>query len=480
MSDATIALHRFGLGARADEPAPAKPRAWLIDQFAAFVPTLPGAPRTGPVAELLNEYQRLQQLVRQSERGGAMASGAVPENAEVLAMQLRQQGRQHYVGSVGARINAALVTPAPFVERLVHFWANHFAVSADKLVVTALAGPFEFEAIRPHVLGRFADMLMAVERHPAMLLYLDQAQSVGPNSPLGSRIGARQAANGGGRRIGLNENLAREILELHTLGVRTGYAQDDVTELARAMTGWTVAGFIAGLRHGWRDRRQGTRHLRLCRAHARTRRAHDPGPDAMPSRAKRRRAPCWAISRSHPATARHVATKLVRHFVADDPPQARSRAVEGAFLTSGGDLPTVYRALIGLPQAGHRRRAKFAAPWEWSVAALRALGTREVGRSAGGRPVATARPADVAAGIARRLGRQCGDLGRPRCGDAPGGGGRTLRRAHPRPRRPRACRRTVPERRCRRDDRAGDRPRRKPRTGARAAARLARNDAEIM
>ena len=115
-------------------------------------------------------------------------------------------------------------------------------MSADKLGVVGLAGPMEFEAIRPHVLGKFTDMVLAVEKHPAMLLYLDQAISVGPNSPVGSRAGARNP----NRKVGLNENLAREIMELHTLGVRSVYSQADVTEFARALTGWTVAGIGRG------------------------------------------------------------------------------------------------------------------------------------------------------------------------------------------------------------------------------------------
>ena len=136
---------------------------------------------------------------------------------------------------------SALTTDSPFVERLVHFWANHFAVSVDKLPVIGLAGLLEFEAIRPHVLGRFSDMLLAVEQHPAMLVYLDQAQSIGPNSRAGELAAMR-----GGKQRGLNENLAREIMELHTLGVRTGYSQADVTEFARALTGWTVSGLGRG------------------------------------------------------------------------------------------------------------------------------------------------------------------------------------------------------------------------------------------
>jgi uncharacterized protein (DUF1800 family) len=144
--------------------------------------------------------------------------------------------RDQYVAAVGARTASALASDTPFVERMVHFWANHFAVSIDKIAVVGLAGAFEFEAIRPHVLGKFGDLLAAVEHHPAMLLYLDQAQSIGPGSVVAQRAAAR------GRARGLNENLAREILELHTLGVRSVYSQADVTEFARSLTGWTVGG----------------------------------------------------------------------------------------------------------------------------------------------------------------------------------------------------------------------------------------------
>src|SRR3954453_7788651 len=154
---------------------------------------------------------------------------------------LRRGISDEYLVMTGARMSSALTTSAPFVERLVHFWGNHFAVSVDKLPGFPRAGRPRVEAIRPHVLGKFSDMLIAVEQHPAMLLYLDQAQSIGPNSQAGQFVGRR-----GGQKRGLNENLAREILELHTLGVRTGYTQADVTEFARALTGWTVSGLGRG------------------------------------------------------------------------------------------------------------------------------------------------------------------------------------------------------------------------------------------
>ncbi len=154
----------------------------------------------------------------------------------------QRQARDYYVGAVGARTSAALVTPAPFVERLVHFWSNHFAISIDKVQVVGLGGLLEFEAIRPHVLGTFGDMLNA-GRAPSGDAALSRPGAVGRTE----QPGRRAAAGRGNRNLGLNENLAREIMELHTLGVRTGYAQADVTEFARAMTGWSVAGLTRGI-----------------------------------------------------------------------------------------------------------------------------------------------------------------------------------------------------------------------------------------
>ena len=288
------------------------------------------------------------------------------------ARETRADGRGHYVDAVGARMEATMRTPAPFMERLVHFWANHFAVSADKLTVVGLAGTMEFDAIRPHVLGKFGDMLMAVERHPAMLLYLDQAQSVGPNSPLG-----QQVANRGRRRIGLNENLAREIMELHTMGVGSGYAQADVTEFARAMTGWTVA----GIGNGQAARIAGARGEPGEFVFAP--RLHEPGARTILGKSYAQQGVAQANAvladlATHSATAKHVATKLARHFAGDTPPAPLVAKLERAFLSSGGDLPTVYRALIDAPESWTTGAAKFRTPWEWSVSTMRALGAQSV------------------------------------------------------------------------------------------------------
>src|SRR5689334_19955112 len=227
----------------------------------------------------------------------------------------------------GARLDAALTANAPFVERLVHFWANHFAVSVDKLPVIGLAGLLEFEAIRPNVLGKFSDILLAVEQHPAMLLYLDQAQSIGPDSRAGQFIAAR-----GKQKRGLNENLAREILELHTLGVRTGYTQADVTEFARALTGWTVN----GLGRGPMQRMLGGGAPGLFTF---AKLIHEPGSRQIFGRTYRQdgQAQARAILMDlavHPATAKHISTKLARHFAGDDPPSAMVDRLTQAYLRS--------------------------------------------------------------------------------------------------------------------------------------------------
>ena len=287
MLDTATAAIRFGLGARPDDRPPADPRAGLIAQFDRFEPAAPAfasAPTRAAIANDLASYlEDLRQLRADKQ--------IMPDMAKAARQLARGEGRDAYLALVAARTNAALVTPAPFVERLVHFWANHFAVSADKLTVVGMAGLLESEAIRPHVLGHFSDMLLAVETHPAMLLYLDQAQSIGPESAAARFVGARNPA----RKLGLNENLAREILELHTLGVRTGYTQADVTEFARALTGWTVAGIGAWPRAALAA--PGTAgNLRLRRRAPPARRTNDHGPQLWAAGPGVRRAPCSTCS----------------------------------------------------------------------------------------------------------------------------------------------------------------------------------------
>lgn len=371
MTATSIARDRFGLGARAGEAAPADPRAALRDAAARFDPRPPviaAVPGSGPMAAQFREYLAELRATQVGEMGEApQVTGKAA--AQSLRKGLRVQYRDNYGAQVRARVAAALTGASPFAERLTHFWANHFAVSADKLQTIGLAGTLEFEAIRPNLFGRFGDLLLAVETHPAMLLYLDQAQSIGPGSLVGTRAAGRANPR---RKVGLNENLAREILELHTLGVGGGYAQADVQELARAMTGWSVGGFVRRpigieapdgafvFQPNW----------------------HEPGTRTLLGKPYRQEGEAQAHAMLadlavHPATARHLATKLARHFAADVPPPALVERLTAAHLRSGGDLSALYTVLIDAPEIWAAPAPKFRTPWEWTIAALRGIGSQE-------------------------------------------------------------------------------------------------------
>src|SRR5688572_6947928 len=220
MDLALRALNRFGLGARIGERRRINdPRAWLRAQLEGGAPTITPPPAGAPAA--------LGEAIR-AFRGPARQT---PEQRQQLRRKLVEIASQESVAALTTRVT----TDRPFVERLVAFWSNHLCVStAAKVLVAPLAGGYEREAIRPHVLGRFEDMVLASAKHPAMLIYLDNFQSIGPGSQA-AQLGRRQQ-----RTRGLNENYARELMELHTLGVTGGYTQQDVQELARVLTGWTI------------------------------------------------------------------------------------------------------------------------------------------------------------------------------------------------------------------------------------------------
>ncbi|WFU80016.1 DUF1800 family protein [Bradyrhizobium sp. CIAT3101] len=253
-----------------------------------------------------------------------------------------------------ARLQRAMMVDCGFTERLVVFWSNHFCISASKGELARMwAGAFEREAIRPHVLGRFADMLKAVEQHPAMLFFLDNQQSLGPDSRAGQN-----------RKRGLNENLAREIMELHTLGVGGGYTQEDVTSLARIITGWTFAG------------RQG--QLGAPGSFVFNANAHQPGPQMLLGKTyeatglAQGEAALADIAR-HPATANFIATKFVRHFVADDPPPVLVARLRDVFVKTDGDLKALAAALVDSNEAWQVPLAKMRSPYDFLVASGRLL-----------------------------------------------------------------------------------------------------------
>ena len=254
-----------------------------------------------------------------------------------------------------ARLQRALMADCGFTERLVAFWSNHFCISAAKGELARIwAGAFEREAIRPHVLGHFSEMLMAVEQHPAMLFFLDNQQSLGPDSRAGQN-----------RKRGLNENLAREIMELHTLGVGGGYTQEDVTSLARIITGWTFAG---------RRGQLGTPGTFVFNANA-----HQPGPQVLLGKTyedgglSQGEAALADIAR-HPSTAKFIATKFARHFVADEPAPALVARLQETFRKTDGDLLALATALVDSDEAWQAPLSKIRSPYEYLVAAGRLLG----------------------------------------------------------------------------------------------------------
>ena len=397
---AAIAVTRFGLGARPGEIDEARrdPEGFLKGQIrrsGADQPAGPAATSAQRMAEF-REYQRERREarvekasdVRPARSAGAVMESADPAMANGAASRDDVRDPVKVVGNMlrkdissdfAARTQLAASTDAGFRERWTLFWANHFTVSATKAITGTVVGPFEDEAIRPHVFGRFEDLLVAAETHPAMLTYLDQIQSIGPDSQAAQNMrngGGRGRGAFGGARLqqvaqrtpGLNENLAREIMELHTVGVNGGYTQADVTEFARAMTGLSIGG-----------ERDGTYGEAIFREQA-----HEPGSRMImgvryDQRGKAQTGAILADLAAKPATARFICAKIARHFVADDPSPALVARLEAAWTASQGDLAQVASALISAPEGWDPRPAKFKTPYEFLVSSFRAAGGLPMG-----------------------------------------------------------------------------------------------------
>jgi uncharacterized protein (DUF1800 family) len=390
-AEAALALNRFGLGPRTGSIAAiaSDPRGALIaelDRPSAGRVSNPELMSSGVATRAAFAFQQAQRELRRNAKSAPKESqeskDTTKDSKDVTAAPTPSPGaakapsepkaeskqepkpetkpaagiapQQIYLDEAKARLTTALDAEIGFVERLAWFWSNHFCVSADKFGVRSIAGAFEREAIRANVLGRFVDMLRAVETHPAMLLYLDNARSIGPSSQAGKNRGR-----------GLNENLAREILELHTLGVRTVYTQDDVTSFAKVITGWSIIPLAQDPVRGG----EFTFNPRM----------HEPGTQTIIGQAyadagfdQGRRV--LADLARHPATAQHVAHKLARHFVADDPALALVERLATRFRDTEGDLKEVAKALVAAPEAWATPRSKLRRPTEWIVASLRATG----------------------------------------------------------------------------------------------------------
>ncbi len=371
---AHMAFQRFGLGAKpggmsaalAKDPRGALRReTWDPTKLFIDDPALPTTQEAlkQHFNEAISERQA-RETSRDDQREMRVArSRSMAGDGEGMmtapAMQARQQPQVEqiiYRNEALARLRKAVEPDIGFAERLVLFWSNHFCVSVAKgQIVRATAGALEREAIRANVFGKFADMLLAVEKHPAMLYYLDNRQSVGPNSRAGKN-----------RNAGLNENLAREILELHTLGVDGGYTQADVTSLAKIITGWSFVGA---------QERLGPAGSFVFVANR-----HEPGDQVLLGK----RYPDTGVEQGetalrdlarHPATAAHVARKLVRHFVSDTaPPPALVERLTRVFRDTDGDLLEVSRALVSHDDAWKGDLTKIRTPYEYLAAVARFAG----------------------------------------------------------------------------------------------------------
>lgn len=391
LKDAAIAANRFGFGARPGDlkRIAGDPRGWVKSQLvpeavppAAIAALPPGEDDVMAFARWLVQRRlrgpdgavRPQAMERLSE-----AEDLSPDQIKTLTLEedYARTFRQRADRAVTARINAAVATDAPVRERLVHFWANHFTVSAMKPVAVAMPPSFEREVVRPRVAGRFADMLLASTQHPGMLTYLDNQISIGPNSAWARRPRTAPRIPGVGRPTGLNENLAREILELHTLGVNGGYSQADVIALATIITGWRYERPPLRLLFDENAARRPAAALFAFEPQA-----HEPGPKTLLNKTYRGEgvgqgeAALADIAR-HPSTATFIATKLARHYIADAPPQAAVARVAKAFRDSDGDLRVTMSAVVDSPEAWAAPAPKFKRPEEYLISALRAMGVRE-------------------------------------------------------------------------------------------------------
>jgi len=330
LESAFHAATRFGLGPKPGELARIgkDPRGWLKEQLRS--PVVPDLVRSA-----------------EDERATTRLFGRSAKEAGIR----REELVRVYRDQSARRFRAHVRTDQPFYERQVLFWSNHFTVSIQRPVIAGLVNAYELEAIRPHIGGTFQDMLLAVARHPAMLLYLDNAQSVGPDS----RLGVRRGKN-------INENLGRELMELHTLGVDGGYTQEDVIALARILTGWSLA----------RRERAIVAEFEFHEF------MHEPGPKTLLGRTFDQGGMAEGIAAltmlaRHPSTARFIATKLTRHYVADDPPPGVVERLASVFVETDGHLPSVMSALVDCEEAWLHPLEKFKNSYEYCVATFRAL-----------------------------------------------------------------------------------------------------------
>ena len=363
--EGALAVTRFGLGAQRGEIdiASRGPKAWLEGQLKTPSdvlindPAFKGLASSRDIFRVYQDYKDKRKIMREADKPAASKA-------------FSDLVKNNFYEEIQARAVYAAGTRRPFHERLTRFWSNHFSISARNRTTRLWPGVYEREAIRPHILGRFSDLASKAIFHQGMLVFLDNVGSVGPRSRKG--INADK---------GLNENLAREVLELHTVTLAADYTQADVTEFAKALTGWTINGkanYGAPI---------GTVTFRSF--------YHEPGrrtvlgqkyPKGLIVSEKQQAPQILKDLCARPETAENIAVKLATHFVSDDPPQDLIKALKARFLETEGDLTALYKVLIHSPHAWTPAAQKVKSPEELLISTARMIGVKNT---------FTARPRDT-------------------------------------------------------------------------------------
>ncbi|TLU66393.1 DUF1800 domain-containing protein [Thalassotalea litorea] len=346
LNRALIATNRFGYGARQGEMQKAQrdPKGWVIGQLKTveFDPSLPGSDE---VLHAFYQYQQ-QQRKKKSNQNIDFGDDEIPKNFSRKTLQ--NASADGLIRSIQSSDSVSW--------RLLDFFSNHFSVTANNRLMAGLATTLEREAIAPNLIGRFEDMLLAITKHPAMLMYLNNERSFGPNSLAAKKRGK-----------GLNENLAREILELHTLGVDGPYSQQDVIELAKGISGWSV-------KHPKREEGNGF----VFRNYG-----HEPGKRTLLGRSYRQNGMSQGEQMlrdlaTHPATAKHICRKLAFHFVSENPPKSLLDKMQQTWRETDGNIKSVMTTLFRADESWIAEPQKFKTPREFVISSYRAFGIREV------------------------------------------------------------------------------------------------------
>ena len=330
MIDYKTAANRFGFGAKIDEQQPQNPKRWLENQLK----------RSPNIAKRLAKYPSTRELIEEQQKA----------NGKEARKKLKQQRKQQHKQEIIDRLIHAFATPTPFYERLVWFVSNVLTISSERPTCVGLIGSFERDVIRKNLSLGYDKILINSAKHPAMLLYLDNINSIGPDSKKGRR-----------RSKGRNENYAREILELHTVGLEAKYTQQDVISLTNILTGWTIA-----------KKKSANRGFYF---NANT---HQPGPQTLlgvkysQSGVKQGEAALRDLAK-HPFTAKNLATKMANHFISENPPVELVDQMAKAYLNNGSSILKMAHAMILSPLSWQPEQQKIKTPIEIVVSTMRLL-----------------------------------------------------------------------------------------------------------